>query len=372
MSLVETSRGCPKMCGFCAASHACPSFREFPLERVRAAVDAAWPHRRKVGMIGAAVLDWGPFRELAREMLERGGSVSPASVRADAVDAEIAEILSRSGHRTVALAPECGDARLRSRVGKRLPDAVFFEAAGELVRAGIVSFKLYFLIGLPGTGREEEVGGITGFLREFRERVLGEARAGGRLGTITAVLSPFVPKPFTPLQWAAMAGEEELRAREEAVASFVRTVPNLRWTGERPRDAILQGYLGLSDRLVAEDLRRVKGGGCPGRPRDWGRGWTRPCIGRRTPTNSSPGTWWRGDSRKRRCARATRRTCADRGNYPSVARIITLRVLGPSNSHRKIDCQVPRTSCPASTNTVTLEPIRPALMWAWAFPSAWR
>jgi len=264
MSLVETSRGCPKMCGFCAASHACPVYREFPLERVRAAVDSAWPHRRKVGLIGAAVLDWAPFRSLAREILERGGSVSPASVRADAVDAEIAEILSRSGHRTVALAPECGDARLRSRVGKRLPDDVFFEAAGEFVRAGIVSFKLYFLLGLPGTGREEETAGITGFLREFRQRVLVEARTTGRLGTITAVLSPFVPKPFTPLQWAAMAGDKELRSRVDAVASFVRTIPNLRCTGERPRDAVLQGYLGLSDRLVAEDLRRMKGGRLPG------------------------------------------------------------------------------------------------------------
>ncbi len=264
MSLVETSRGCPRMCGFCAAAHACPAFREFPLERVRAAVDAAWPHRRKVGLIGAAVLDWGPFRELAREILERGGSVSPASVRADLVDAEVAEILSRSGHRTVALAPECGDAGLRSRVGKRIPDEAFFEAASRLVRAGIVSFKLYFLIGLPGTAREEEAAGIAGFLREFRGRVLGEARVFGRMGTITAVLSPFVPKPATPLQWAAMAGEGELAARQEAVAANVRTVPNLRWTGERPRDAVLQGYLGLSDRLVAEDLRRVRGGRLPG------------------------------------------------------------------------------------------------------------
>ncbi len=263
MSLVETSRGCPTMCGFCAASHACPSFREFPLERVRAAVDAAWPHRRKVGLIGAAVLDWTPFRALAREILARGGSVSPASVRADRIDAEVAEILARSGLRTVTLAPECGDERLRARVGKHLPDSVFFDAAGELVRAGIVSFKLYFLVGLPGTGREEEVSGIAGFLREFRERVLGEARSVGKLGTITAVLSPFVPKPFTPFQWAAMAGEEELRARSEGVASFARTLPNLRCSGENARDAILQGYLGLSDRLVAEELRRVKGGRFP-------------------------------------------------------------------------------------------------------------
>jgi radical SAM superfamily enzyme YgiQ (UPF0313 family) len=254
------------MCGFCAAAHACPSFREFPLERVRSAVDAAWPLRKKVGLIGAAVLDWRPFRVLAREILDRGGAVSPASVRADLVDGEIAEILARSGHRTVALAPECGDPRLRARVGKSLPDDAFFAAAAELVRAGIVSFKLYFLVGLPGTGRQEEIGGITGFLRVFRERILAEARAVGRMGTITAVLSPFVPKPFTPLQWAAMPSEEELRARVDGVAAFVRTVPNLRLTAERPRDAVLQGCLGLADRREARDILGVRGGNLSGRP----------------------------------------------------------------------------------------------------------
>jgi len=264
MSLVETSRGCPRTCGFCAAAHACPSFREFPLERVRAAVDAAWPQRKKVGLVGAAVLDWRPFRVLAREILERGGTVSPASVRADLVDGEIAGILSRSGHRTVALAPECGDPRLRARAGKRLPDEAFFAAASELVRAGIVSFKLYFLVGLPGTGRDEEIGGITAFLHVFRERVLAEARAVGRMGTITAVLSPFVPKPFTPLQWAAMLPEKELRARVDGVAAFARAVPNLRWTAERPRDAVLQGCLGLADRSVAAEILRGKMGGLYG------------------------------------------------------------------------------------------------------------
>jgi len=265
MSLVETSRGCPRMCGFCAAAHACPSFREFPVARVRAAVEAAWPHRKKVGLIGAAVLDWRPFRELAREILDRGGAVSPASVRADLVDEEVAEILARSGHRTVALAPECGDPLLRARVGKGIPDDAFFAAAEALVSAGIVSFKLYFLVGVPGTGRAEEVEGVTGFLGAFRERVLGKARAVGRMGTITAVLSPFVPKPFTPLQWAPMLPEAELRARMDAVAAFARPVPNLAWTAERPRDAVLQGALGLSDRRLAAALLAAGGGVRAGR-----------------------------------------------------------------------------------------------------------
>lgn len=260
MALVETSRGCPKMCGFCAAAHACPDFREVPLDHVRAAVDAAWPHRRKIGLIGAAVLDWRHFRDLATEVLARGGAVSPASVRADLVDEEIADILKRSGHRTVALAPECGSERLRARIGKRVKDQVFFSAAGTLARAGIVSFKLYFLVGVPGAGRDEETDGAAGFIREFRKTVLEECRAVGRMGTVTVVLSPFVPKPFTPLQWAPMASDGELTLRQEGIAAGVRSIPNVRIDPEAPQSAVLQAFLGLSDRRVEHALRHARKG----------------------------------------------------------------------------------------------------------------
>ena len=260
MALVETSRGCPRMCGFCAAAHACPRYREALLEHVRAAVDAAWPHRKRIGLIGAAVLDWAPFKELSREILARGGAVSPASVRADLVDEETAGILGRSGHRTVALAPECGDETLRARVGKPLSDEAFHAAARALVRAGIVSFKLYFLIGLPGTACDAEVAGTVAFLRRFRDVVLEEGRAGGRLGTVTATLSPFVPKPFTPMQWAPMAPETELDERRERIARAVRAVPNLRVSPGAAREAVVQAYLGLSDRRVAAALERARTG----------------------------------------------------------------------------------------------------------------
>ena len=260
MALLETSRGCPGMCSFCAAAHACPEFREMPLSLARSTVESSWPHRRSIGMIGAAVLDWRHFKEFSREILARGGTVSPASVRADLVDDEIADILKRSGHRTVALAPECGSERLRARIGKRVEDGIFFDAGRIMVRAGIVSFKLYFLVGVPGAGREEETGGAIGFLREFRKAVLDESKAVGRMGTITVVLSPFVPKPFTPLQWAAMMPEAELRLRQEKVAAGVRRVPNIRMDPEAPSSAVLQGFLGLSDRRVESALRHARKG----------------------------------------------------------------------------------------------------------------
>jgi radical SAM superfamily enzyme YgiQ (UPF0313 family) len=260
MALVETSRGCPKMCGFCAAAHACPQFREMPLPFVRAAVETAWPHRRKIGLIGAAVLDWKPFRKFSRDLLARGGTVSPASVRADLVDEEIAGILARSGHRTVALAPECGSESLRFRIGKRVPDGVFYSAGKTLARAGIVSFKLYFLSGIPGADRDEEIEGTIAFLRIFRETVLEVCKAVGRMGTVTVVLSPFVPKPFTPLQWAPMDTEKELKLRQEKIVSGLRPIPNLRIDPEAPQTAILQGFLGLSDRRAETALRHARKG----------------------------------------------------------------------------------------------------------------
>jgi radical SAM superfamily enzyme YgiQ (UPF0313 family) len=260
MILVETSRGCPKRCGFCAAAHACPDFREFPLSFARRPVDALWAHRKTVGLVGAAVLDWKHFRDFSREILSRGGSVSPASVRAELVDEQIARILAASGHKTVSLAPEAGNEDLRGRIGKRVENEVFFSAARTLTRTGIVSFKLYFLLGIPGAGVEEEVEGAIDFLTALRKEVLGEARAVGKMGTVTAVLSSFVPKPFTPLQWAPMAREENLRIRQRGISSGVRSLPNVRIRADSPRSSLLQGYLGLSDRRVEGVLRQAETG----------------------------------------------------------------------------------------------------------------
>ncbi len=260
MALVETSRGCPKRCGFCAAAHACPEFREVPLDFVRQTVDALWPHRTTVGLVGAAVLDWRHFRSFSKEILSRGGAVSPASVRADLVDDEIAGILSASGHRTVTLAPEAGSEKLRKRIGKGVADGVFFDAARTLACAGIVSFKLYFLCGIPGATREEEVEGAVDFLAAFRREALAGAKSAGRMGTVTAVVSAFVPKPFTPLQWAPMAREKDLADRQRGVSSGTRSLPNVRVRADSPRSSLLQGYLGLSDRRVEGILRRAETG----------------------------------------------------------------------------------------------------------------
>jgi len=80
------------------------------------------------------------------------------------------------------------------------------------------------------------------------------------MGVVTAVLSPFVPKPFTPLQWASMSPEEELKSREKGVSTVVRSVPNVRVSASPPWDAVVQGFLGLSDRRASAILRTARPG----------------------------------------------------------------------------------------------------------------
>ncbi len=50
----------------------------------------------------------------------------------------------------------------------------------------------------------------------------------------------------------------------------------------------------------------------------------------------------------------------------------TFRMRGPSNSQKKMDCQVPRTSWPFSNRTVSDAPIMDALTWAAELPSPCR
>ena len=53
--------------------------------------------------------------------------------------------------------------------------------------------------------------------------------------------------------------------------------------------------------------------------------------------------------------------------YPALT--YTFRDLGPSNSQKKIFCQVPKTRRPFSTITVTELPIIDVLIWLSEFPS---
>lgn len=259
MYLSEVSRGCSRGCRFCAAGFLYLPPRERSLEALTAQVDEGLCRRRRIGLVGAAVADHPDAGALQRHILEQGGGVSVSSLRIDALRREEVEALAAAGHRSVAIAPEAGSQRLRDLVNKGLTEADILHAVELLAEGGIPHLKLYFLIGLP-TETDADVEELLKLTTAIRTLWLEAGRKRGRLGNLTLSLNPFIPKPFTPLQWAPMATEKKLQHTLRRIRSGVACLANTEMICESLRAAVLQAFLARGDRRTAATLPLLAAG----------------------------------------------------------------------------------------------------------------
>jgi radical SAM superfamily enzyme YgiQ (UPF0313 family) len=259
MALTEISRGCSRGCRFCAAGFLFLPPRERSLEQLLPQLEEGLCHREKQGLVGAAVSDHSSIGELEAAVLARGGKVSVASLRIDALSAEEVAALAASGHRTVALAPEAGSQRLRDLINKGLDEAQILSAVERLAAGGIPNLKLYFLLGLP-TETTADIAELLELTGRVRQVWLAEGKKRGRLGSITLSVNPFIPKPFTPFQRAAMAPEKVLKERLQQLRSGIARLPNTELISESPRAAYLQAFLSRGDRRCGRLLPELAAG----------------------------------------------------------------------------------------------------------------
>jgi radical SAM superfamily enzyme YgiQ (UPF0313 family) len=257
MYLIEVSRGCPRGCRFCAAGFIYHPYRQRPLDILRAEAARGLSMKRRIGLVGAAVSDHPDLGELCRWITERGGRVSVSSLRIDALDDALLDALHSSGHKTVALAPEGGSQRLRDLIRKGINEEQILAACDRLIGRDILNLKLYFIVGLP-TETMEDLEEMVSLIGKIRERVISAARKNRRLGSILLSVNPFVPKPFTPLQWCGM---ERLASLEKKYAFLRRAAAkfsNVKIQLESLREAYLQALLSRGDRRLG--LLLVKSG----------------------------------------------------------------------------------------------------------------
>ena len=259
MSLVEISRGCSRGCRFCAAGFIYLPARERSLQSLLPQIEQGLCEHRKIGLVGAAVSDYSAIEDLNRELFEREGQVSVASLRMDSLTADEVHALRESGHRTLALAPEAGSQRLRDLINKGINEEQILAAARLLAVGGILNLKLYFLIGLP-TEAQDDIDELLQLTMKVREVWVEEQKKSGRLGTLTLSVNPFIPKPFTPLQWAAMDSARELEKKMKQIRAGIARLPNCEVIFESVRSALLQAFLSRGDRRVTAVLPLLAGG----------------------------------------------------------------------------------------------------------------
>lgn len=260
MSLTEVSRGCSRGCRFCAAGYIYLPPRERNLENLLGQVDNGLCQRTKIGLVGAAVADYSQFDALQRGIIDRGGTVSVSSLRLDALTtAEVAN-LRNSGLRTAAIAPEAGSQRLRDLINKNLSEEQILHAVQLLADGEIRNLKLYFLIGLP-TEELADLDELLALTDKIRLCWREAGRSRGQMGSVTLSVNPFIPKPFTPLQWAGMESEKSLKKKVRYLHAAIAQMPNTELISESIRGSVLQAYLSRGDRKVGQLLPQLAQGG---------------------------------------------------------------------------------------------------------------
>lgn len=251
MVLAEVARGCGRQCRFCVAGYAFlpPRARsaESVLEGIEGAGENAGEHPR-VGLVSASVFDHPSSMLICESLVERERMFSISSMRADTLNKDVAETLHQGGHETLTIAPEAGTERLRLVLNKVMPDEEVFRAASTAWNAGFRRLKLYFMVGLP-TETAEDVEGIA----DLTVRVAGMHR----WERVTASVSCFVPKPWTPFQWAPMDEEKSLSEKLAVVKRALGPVRSVEMVGESARESVVQGVLSKGDRRLKDALLLV-------------------------------------------------------------------------------------------------------------------
>ncbi len=252
-ALVEISRGCPRHCRFCVIGSIYRPFRTRHCSGVLASLEPPLQAGHRIGILGSAVADHPELPLLAREISARGLRASIASLRADALTAELVMTLKACGHKTFTIAPEAGSERLRSVIAKNLTEADIMRAVRILAAHAVPTIKLYFMVGLP-TETDQDIRAIAALTREIKHAYTQEARGTKCLRQITLSINPFIPKPMTAFQWHPFDQLTSLKQKLRVITSSLRKEKKVIVTYDLPKWGYIQTLLSQGDRRISAVL----------------------------------------------------------------------------------------------------------------------
>ena len=266
--MLEIFRGCTRGCRFCQAGMIYRPVRERSMERLLELAEklVSATGYDEISLMSLSSGDYSCLPELAHEMVERYAQrrvrISLPSQRIDNVLTDTLKETQKVKKTGLTLAPEAGTQRLRDVINKGVTEEDLMRSVTDAFEQGWSSVKLYFMLGLP-TETDEDVLGIADLARKVRRcyfSVPKEKRAPGLRITVSA--SVFVPKNFTPFQWAAQLDYDEVVRRQQLLKEELRTVKGVDFKYHAPDVSYIEAVFARGDRRLADALEKAYRMGC--------------------------------------------------------------------------------------------------------------
>ena len=257
--VLEIQRGCIRGCRFCQAGSVYRPLREHSLEYLKryARHMLNSTGQEEISLSSLSSSDYTQLEGLVNFLIDeykgKGVNISLPSLRIDAFSLDVMSKVQDIKKSSLTFAPEAGSQRLRDVINKGLTEDDILKGAREAFEAGWNRVKLYFMLGLP-TERREDMEGIALLSEKIAEEYY-EIPKDQRQGKVQVVASSsfFVPKPFTPFQWARMCTQEEFLERAAIVRGKFREMKNfksLKYNWHEAELTVLEGVLARGDRRV--------------------------------------------------------------------------------------------------------------------------
>ena len=269
--VLEIMRGCIRGCRFCQAGML---YRPTRQKDVKVLKDYAYKMLKNTGHeeISLSSLSSSDYKDLEElviflidEFKGKGINISLPSLRIDAFSLDVMSKVQDIRKSSLTFAPEAGSQRMRDVINKGLTEDDILRGAGLAFEGGWNKVKLYFMLGLP-TETEEDMKGIAHLAEKIAKRYyeIPKDQRNGKC-QITISTSFFVPKPFTPFQWAPMNTMEEFLGKARVVNTEVKEQLNrksLKYNWHQADVTILEGLLARGDRKVAKAILAAYKKGC--------------------------------------------------------------------------------------------------------------